>query len=107
MKSQVDLNMVVINDGWTTYRDVVNKLVVHVYMKLDELQIDEDNKDPDGLPLVHFEYSLVTRTRKMTDEEFFEALKILGMNAEKEQETVLEKRKEKVSNGSRESKNHK
>lgn len=78
----VDLDMVVRNEQWSTYYDVANRIVLHTITYMKVLRIDENNSDPDGIPLLWVEPQLATRVRRMTDEEFDECIKRLGKDYE-------------------------
>lgn len=56
--------------AWATKYDVENKIVMHLTVQLTEYKIDVEQVDPDGIPLVFIRGMLVTRVRKMTDEEY-------------------------------------
>jgi len=64
--------------GWVTIRDVEHKLILYVSQVIDEYTVDKGRIDPDGVPLVYFKTRIVTRIRKMTEEEYTECVKRLN-----------------------------
>lgn len=64
---------------WSTVVDVENKLIVYYAYISTEYTVDSKRKDPEGVPLVFLGQSRITRTRKMTDEEYVGYVKQTGM----------------------------
>lgn len=67
------------NPQWSKIIDTDNRLVVHVMHLTSSYGVDASVIDPDGLPLVYFEQTRVTRVRKMTDEEYESVVKENGI----------------------------
>lgn len=70
MITKVENESMRVNERWSVYYDMKNKLVIQLLPVFVSLEIDEKKCDPDGTPLVFLLFDKVTRVRKMTDKEF-------------------------------------
>lgn len=70
MITKVENKSMRVNEQWSVYYDMKNKLVIQLLPVFASLEIDEEKCDPDGIPLVFLLFDKVTRVRKMTDKEF-------------------------------------
>lgn len=79
---KIDNDLVLNKIQWTTHMLMREGLVVHTSPYFPVIKLDKEHLCPDGLPTVVVEYKIVTRVRKMTDEELTQCMKKFGSKIE-------------------------